>query len=106
MSVQDLKKRIREDLIKHHPSQAAALKKEGTLEASTLATANMVQEEKDLLMRQGYQDHEAEEVAMQPHLKPEDEDAQPDWEKEELEELARKYHANPPPTVTNEDENP
>jgi hypothetical protein len=46
------------------PKKVAELKKEGRLEESLRGAARLAQDEISHLMRQGYQEHEAEEVAL------------------------------------------
>lgn len=76
----------------HLPEKVAELKRQGQLEAALTVAARRASERIQELMAQGYQEHEAEEVARSEYLllKPEPL-PENDWEAEELAELERKY---------------
>jgi hypothetical protein len=98
MSVEELKSLARDHWTKWLPKKVADLKERGELNEALQGAANLAQDEIDSLMRhQGYQEHEAREVALPLFilLKPEG-DGLEDWEREELAELERAYQANPP----------
>ena len=103
VSVQDLKKEIRENLTKFRPKGAAEMVQRGTLDEDTQAKAIEAQSEMDRLIQQGYKENEAREVVRAEFLKPEEPDAAPEWERAELEQMESEYRANPP-VSTSEDE--
>ena len=81
------------------PKKVAELKKEGTLEESLLGAARLCQKQIDHLMRdRGYQEHEAEEVALPQFIlsKPESGTALPPSEQKELDDRMNELMKNPP----------
>lgn len=72
------------------PQKTLELKADGKFDMAIQAAARQAQAEIVNLMAQGYQEHEAEEVALHQFilLKPEPVD---DWESRELAEKERKY---------------
>lgn len=93
MSAPAYQAKARKHWTKWLPAKVAELKASGELEqalqtAGKLAHARVVE-----LMQQGYQQHEAEEVALAEFvlLPPEHEATSPQWEREELDALEREY---------------
>lgn len=83
------------------PKKTAELKAAGEFEeavqGAALAASRMVQE----LMSQGYQAHEAEEVALRQFvlLPPESGANEQDWEREELAQMEADYQKNVAPNL-------
>ena len=83
------------------PQRTAELKKEGAFEeavqGAALAAIKMIQE----LMSQGYQAHEAEEVALRQFvlLPPENGANEADWERQELAQMESDYQTNVAPNL-------
>ena len=97
MSVPALVAMAREHWSRWLPEKVAELKKEGLLEESLLGAAQLCQKQINHLMRdRGYQEHEAEEVALPQFilLKPEAE--LPRSEQKELDEHLNELLRNPP----------
>lgn len=92
--MEHLKAMARRHWTQYLPAKVAELKKQGRLEAALTVAARRASERIQELMAQGYQAHEAEEVAraeyllLKPEPPPED-----DWEARELAELERQYRA-------------
>ena len=92
------------DLARKHwekwlPEKVRDLRAEGKLDEALHGAASLAQAEIDHLMRyQGYQEHEAREVALPLFilLEPESDAGLEDWEREELAEKEREYQRNPP----------
>jgi len=73
------------------PEKVVELKAEGQLNAAIQVAARQAQEEIQVLMQQGYQEHEAMEVVLpQLILLPPEPDPD-DWEAQELAEKERQY---------------
>lgn len=99
MSVQELKALAREHWTTYLPNKVAELRKEGTLEEELQAAASLAQQEIDHLMKyQGYQEHEAREVALPLFilLRPEEGAGLSEEQQEELAEMEREHRRNPP----------
>ena len=64
MSVLELMTLARKHWKAHLPDKVKELQAEGLLEAETNAAANLAQAEIETLMKAGYQEHEAREVAL------------------------------------------
>jgi hypothetical protein len=77
------------------------LRASGQLNEALQAAAGLAQKEIELLMKQGYQEHEAREVALPMFilLPPEPGAEEEDWERLELAEKEAEYRRNPPPSV-------
>lgn len=82
------------------PKKTRELKADGEFDMAIQMAARQAQQEIANLMAQGYQEHEAEEVALPQFvlLKPEPAD---DWESRELAEKERKYQKMMQPFVAN-----
>ena len=95
---EDILTKIRKHWKKYLPAKVKALREQGGLEESMQAAARMAQQEIERLRASGYQEHEAEEVALKEfvYLPPEPGAGLEDWEREELAELEREYQKNPP----------
>jgi hypothetical protein len=78
----------------HLPDKVKELQAEGMLEAETNAAANLAQSEIETLMKAGYQEHEAREVALPMFilLKPE---YREDEQDRELAEMEAEWRRNP-----------
>ncbi|MBQ1764541.1 MAG: hypothetical protein IIZ92_16815, partial [Aquincola sp.] len=74
------------------PKKTAELKEAGQFEAATMTAGRQARERVDELMQQGYQLHEAEEVARSEFLllKPEPDANEEPWERDELAQLAKR----------------
>ena len=99
MSVPALVAKAREHWSRWLPEKVAELKKEGRLEESLLGAARMCQTQINHLMRdRGYQEHEAEEVALPQFilLKPEEKASLQPRERKELAKRERELMRNPP----------
>jgi len=93
MSAQRYKSMARKHWAQWLPKKTAELKADGELDQA-LQTAGRAAFERVLeLMQQGYQAHEAEEVALKEFvlLQPELDADEDDWEAKELRELEREY---------------
>src|SRR5258708_27449098 len=64
MSVHELTTLARKHWKAHLPDKVKELQAEGTLEAAINGAANLAQSEIETLMKAGYQEHEAREVAL------------------------------------------
>ena len=95
MSVEAMQAKARAHWSKWLPTKVAELKASGTLEETLRAAAIAAQRTIEDLMAQGYQMHEAEEVALKEHvlLKPEAGADVEDWEAKELADLDRQYRS-------------
>lgn len=95
MSVSELMTLAREHWQAHLPDKVKELRAEGMLEAATNAAANLAQSEIETLMKAGYQEHEAREVALPMFilLPPEYHEDEQD---RELADMEREYQRNPP----------
>jgi hypothetical protein len=84
------------------PKKTRELKDAGEFQMAIQMAARQAQQEISNLMAQGYQEHEAEEVALPMFilLKPEPVD---DWESRELAAKERRYQEMMRPFVANED---
>ena len=98
MSVLALKAQARKHWSEFLPNKVAELKNEGRLNEELHAAACLAQAEIEHLMKQGYPEYAAREVALPLFilLKPELPD-EPDEQDEELAEREREYQKNPPP---------
>jgi len=83
------------------PQKVADLRASGQLNEALQAAAGLAQKEIELLMKQGYQEHEAREAALPMFiLLPSEPGAEEeDWERLELAEKEAEYRRNPPPSV-------
>jgi hypothetical protein len=68
MSVPELKALARKHWTKYRPKMVQELKAEGNLEMALHGAAALAQDQIDHLMRQGYYEHEAREVALRDHI--------------------------------------
>jgi len=73
------------------PDKVKALKESGEYEQALQTAARKAQEEIVNLMRQGYQEHEAEEVALPQFILLKPEPPKDDWETRELAAKEREY---------------
>lgn len=74
------------------PEEYAEMESNGTLQANLRAAAVAAKETIEDLIQQGYQMHEAEEVALKTYILKEPEgDGLEDWEREELAEKERQF---------------
>jgi hypothetical protein len=98
MSVATLEAKALRHWKKWLPKKVAALRAEGKLEEAVRGAALLAQNEIEHLMKyRGYQEHEAEEVALSQFvLLPPEGDGLADWERKELAALDREYRKNPP----------
>ncbi len=94
----DLMSKIRKHWTTYLPRKVAELNKEGRLDEAMWGAAKLAQDEIENLMKQGYPDYAAEEVALKAfvYLTPEVDSGQAQWEKDELDELERVYQKAPP----------
>jgi hypothetical protein len=86
------------------PKKVQELQASGELNEAIFGAASLAQMEIDHLMKQGYQEHEAREVALPkfvllPEEPPDDEQAR------ELAEMEAEYQKNPPPLAGTGDPN-
>ena len=98
MNAQGFSQQARRHWTRFLPSKVKELREEGNLEASLQAVGRMAQARMTELMVQGYQQHEAEEVARAELviLPPEPGAGLADWERKELAKLEREYRSAPP----------
>lgn len=87
------KVKARKHWAKWLPEKTAQLKASGDLEAALQMAANLCRAEVDNLMAQGFQQHEAEEVALPQFalLKPETKANLEPWERAELAESEKRF---------------
>jgi hypothetical protein len=79
------------------PKKVAALRAEGKLEEAVRGAALLAQDQIEHLMKRGYREHEAEEVALKEFiLLPPEGGGLADWERKELAAKDREYRKNPP----------
>jgi hypothetical protein len=83
------------------PQRVTDLRASGQLNEALHGAARLAQNEIELLMKQGYQEQEAREVALPMFilLPPEPGADEEDWERLELAEKEAEYRRNPPPSV-------
>ena len=92
MSAQRYRTMARKHWAEWLPKKTAELKADGELEQALLTAGRAAFERELELMQQGYQAHEAEEVALKEFvLLPPEEPDEDDWEEKELRELERQY---------------
>lgn len=93
MSREAYKAKARKHWEKWRPKEVARLRAEGTLEETLQAAAAKAHQTVLDLMQEGYQLHEAEEVALRDHvlLAPEKEAEMEPWEREESAQMEREY---------------
>src|SRR5687767_14333702 len=98
MSLPELEALAREHWTEWLPDKVKALKAAGTLNEEIHAAASLAQAEIEVLLKQGYQEHEAREVALPMFilLKPEPGARIPEYQQKELDELEREYQKNSP----------
>ena len=97
MSVQELKALARQHWAEWLPDKIKALKADGQLNEALHGAANLAQTEIEHLMKRGYSEQEAREVALpQFILLPPEVDGLDDELRAELEEMEREYQKNPP----------
>jgi hypothetical protein len=94
MSVHELMTLARKHWKTHLPDKVKELQAEGMLEAAINGAANLAQSEIETLMKAGYQEHEAREVALPFILLPPE--YHEDEQDRELAEKERQYRMNPP----------
>ena len=99
MSVRELASLARTHWTKWLPQTVADLRASGQLNEALQGAAGLAQKEIELLMKQGYQEHEAREAALPMFilLPPEPGAEEEDWERLELAEKEAEYRRNPPP---------
>jgi hypothetical protein len=95
-SVAEFEHLIRKHWTKYLPDKVADLRASGELEESMQGAAKLAQDEVERLMKVGYQEQEAKEVALAQfvYLKPEPGAGQPAWERRELAASERAYQRN------------
>jgi hypothetical protein len=105
MSVHELKTLARKHWQEHLPDKVKELRAEGMLEAATNAAANMAHDEIERLMKLGYTEHEAREVALPAFilLPPEYHEEEQDRELAEKERVYQKMMSAFQPGDPNED---
>lgn len=99
MNRAQLESKIRRHWTEWLPKKVADLKAENQYEIAVQTTALAAQQRIENLMRAGYPDFAAEEVALSELvLLPPEKDAElEDWEREELDEMERNYQQNVAP---------
>ena len=99
MSVRELASLARTHWTKWLPQTVADLRASGQLNEALQGAAGLAQKEIELLMKQGYQEHEAREAALPMFilLPPEPGAEEEDWERLELAEKEAEYPAQPAP---------
>ena len=100
MNQQTLVSKIRKHWAEYLPSKTAARKAAGewdeAVQGAALAASRVIQD----LQNQGYQAHEAEEVALQQYvLLPPESPAEDDWETQELAQMEADYQQNVSPNL-------
>ncbi len=92
MNVQQLEQKARDHWRIWRPEEYREMEAEGILDSNLRAAAVAAKEAIDDLIQQGYQMHEAEEVALKTYILKEPEgDGLEDWEREELAEKERRF---------------
>jgi hypothetical protein len=101
MSIPELASLARKHWTKWLPQKVAELRASGEPNEALRGAAALAQNEIEHLMKQGYQEHEAREVALPMFilLPPEPGADEEDWERLELAEKEAEYRRNPPPSV-------
>ena len=100
MNQQTLVSKIRKHWTEYLPQKTAELKAAGewdeAVQGAALAASRVIQD----LMNQGYQAHEAEEVALQQYvLLPPESPTEDDWETQELAQMEADYQQNVSPNL-------
>jgi len=95
---EDILAKIRNHWTKYLPEKVKELRAKGELQETMQGAANLAQKEIEHLRAQGYQEHEAEEVALKKfvYLEPEAGAGVPADQQAELDELERQYQKAPP----------
>src|SRR5688500_482676 len=97
MSVLELKALARKHWLEWLPNKVAAPKAEDKLDEALQGAASLAQAEIEALMKQGYPEHAAREVALPMFILLTPEPAAEDDEQEaELRAMEREYQRNPP----------
>jgi hypothetical protein len=97
MSIPELMTLARKHWTKYLPKKVQELRESGELNEAIFGAASLAQAEIDHLMKAGYQEHEAREVALpQFVLLPEERKDEDDELERERAELEAEYHKNPP----------
>jgi hypothetical protein len=96
MSVLELKSLARKHWAQWLPEKVKELKAEGKLNEALQGAANLAQDEIEHLMKRGYAEHEAREVALPMFILLPPEEGEPDELDEERAELEAEYQRNPP----------
>lgn len=101
-SLPSLKTKLRKHLLTYLPAMARELKANGSMEVWIRNQAKQAMEQIDQLMQQGFQRHEAEEIALSEkvYLAPEDGAGTEDWEAEELEQMEQEYRREEAPLLS------
>lgn len=94
MSAQMYEAKARKHWSQWLPKRVAELKKAGELDRTLQTVGKQAQARVLELMKQGFQQHEAEEVALSEliNLPPEPDAVEAPWEKKEIAALDREYH--------------
>jgi hypothetical protein len=99
MSVPELKALARKHWTKYRPKMVQDLKTRGELDQALQGAATLAQEEINRLMKMGYQEHEAREVALPAFVLLPEEEAD-DEQARELAEMEANYLEIPPPHLS------
>jgi hypothetical protein len=96
MSVPELMMLTRKHWTKYLPNKVRELRASGELNEAIFGAANLAQAEIDHLMRQGYQEHEAREVALREFVLLPEETDEDDEQARERAEREAEYQRHPP----------
>jgi hypothetical protein len=99
MSIPELKALARKHWTEFRPKMVRELKASGELDQALQGAATLAQQEISRLMRMGYQEHEAREVALPEFILLREEKVD-DEQARELAEMEANYLKTPPPFLT------
>jgi hypothetical protein len=96
MSIPELMTLTRKHWTKYLPKKVQELRASGELNEAIYGAASLAQAEIDHLMKQGYQEHEAREVALPMFVLLPEETDENDEQARELADMEAAYQKNPP----------
>jgi hypothetical protein len=105
MSVPELMTLTRKHWNKYLPNKVRELQESEELNEAIQGAAALAQAEIDRLMKAGYQEHEAREVALREFVLLPEETDEDDEQARELADMEAAYQKNPPPSAGTGDPN-
>jgi hypothetical protein len=106
MSIPELMTLTRKHWTKYLPNKVRELRARGELNEAIFGAANLAQTQIDHLMKQGYQEHEAREVALPMFILLPEEQDEDDEQARELADMEAEYQKNPPVVIDPDEDLP